>query len=95
MGSALQELDLKIHYHPGTLTGCADALYRAPLEIATTNNEKKMVAAVETSQLLAKNGNLADEQRQDQSLPLSSIGETILRILSTSIWYKRPSINTY
>ena len=45
----LQELDLKIHYHPGRLNNHADALSRAPLEMDTTDNEDKMVAAVETS----------------------------------------------
>ena len=67
-GLALQELDLKIHYRPGRLNDRADALSRAPLEMDTTNNEEKMVAAVETSQLVAKDGDLAERQRKDQSL---------------------------
>ena len=67
-GLALQELDLKIHYRPGRLNDHVDALSCVPLEMDTTNNEKKMVAAVETSQLVAKDRDLAERQRKDQNL---------------------------
>ena len=54
-GLALQELDLNIHYCPGRLNDCADALL-CPLVTGRTSTDEKMVAAIETSQSLAKDG---------------------------------------
>ena len=67
-GLALQELDLNIHYRPRKLNDCADSLSCASLEMGGTSNEEKMVAAIETSQSLAKDGDLAGRQRKDQEL---------------------------
>lgn len=67
-GLALQELDLNIHYHPRKLNDRADALSHAPLEKGGTSKEEKMVAAIETSQSLAKDRDLAERQRKDQKL---------------------------
>ena len=69
-GLALQELDLNIHYHPGRLIDRADALSHASLETVRTSNKEKMVAAIETSQSLAKDRDLAERQSKDHKLGL-------------------------
>ena len=60
-GLALQELDLKIHYQPGRLNSCADALSHAPLKVSGTNREgETMVATMRTYQVKAIDRDLAE-----------------------------------
>ena len=68
-GLALLQLDLKIHYRPGRLNSCADALSHAPLVVPGTDREgKTMVAAIGTPQVQAKDSDLADRQGTDPQL---------------------------
>ena len=60
---------MKIHYRPRRLNSCAVALSCDPVEVPGTGREgETMVATIETSQVQAKDRDLAERQGTDPQL---------------------------
>ena len=69
MGISSPAVRSEIHFRPGRLNSCADALSHAQLVVSGTNREgKTMVATIGTPQVQAKDSDLADRQGTDPQL---------------------------